>query len=499
MSGSKKVVAYFYDDELGNFYYGPQHPMKPHRIRMAHNLVLAYGLYKKLEIYRPTLMSEDQMTKFHADDYIHFLQTVTPDNQQCFTQELSRYNVDVDCFDESMQLLTKEGFKFVQSIGLDDELATFHESNKSIEYHKPRAVIEKNGNHRMIDILQGITDEFRSNSTDISQPNAVNMTVTAGHDMLVKKDLSSSEFRLAKATELLSENDKEIIQFLARAEQGINQQATLPFVNQLNLNSTDQIQAFIELYGFFLGGSSSFNRSDERVEFSPVKQADQDHLIGLIKRLPLLNKQDYQIEACELSVAQGGLLISINKPEYCDFFNQTEKSIICQRLFDWVWRLSKDQVRCLINGLCVATSPQEEQAIVTDSIQLRDDLIILCLHAGYSAYFELSLASGSVVYDEDSESSSLGARTVWRVVYSEDSEDCEPSVIAAREVKEREYSGKVYCVDVENHLVFARRAVENEAGIVTSASKPIITGNCPVFDGMFKSVSRSIAVNEFVR
>ena len=44
-------------DELGNFYYGPSHPMKPHRIRMAHNLVLAYGLYKKLEIYRPTLMS----------------------------------------------------------------------------------------------------------------------------------------------------------------------------------------------------------------------------------------------------------------------------------------------------------------------------------------------------------------------------------------------------------------------------------------------------------
>jgi histone deacetylase 1/2 len=84
-------------DELGNFYYGPQHPMKPHRIRMAHNLVLAYGLYKKLEIYRPTLMSEEQMTKFHADDYVHFLQHVTPDNQHDYPTELSRYNLDVDC------------------------------------------------------------------------------------------------------------------------------------------------------------------------------------------------------------------------------------------------------------------------------------------------------------------------------------------------------------------------------------------------------------------
>jgi len=71
--------------------------MKPHRIRMAHNLVLAYGLYKKLEIYRPTLMSEEQMTKFHADDYIHFLQHVTLDNHGDYGTEQQRYNLDVDC------------------------------------------------------------------------------------------------------------------------------------------------------------------------------------------------------------------------------------------------------------------------------------------------------------------------------------------------------------------------------------------------------------------
>ena len=38
-------------EEVGNFYYGAGHPMKPHRIRMAHNLILNYGLYRKMEIY----------------------------------------------------------------------------------------------------------------------------------------------------------------------------------------------------------------------------------------------------------------------------------------------------------------------------------------------------------------------------------------------------------------------------------------------------------------
>lgn len=47
------LQSYFYDPEIGNYYYGMGHPMKPHRIRMTHNLLLHYGLYNKMEIFRP--------------------------------------------------------------------------------------------------------------------------------------------------------------------------------------------------------------------------------------------------------------------------------------------------------------------------------------------------------------------------------------------------------------------------------------------------------------
>lgn len=70
-SHSRKKVCYYYDYDVGNYYYGYEaigliiienncliiffirqgHPMKPHRIRMAHNLVLNYGLYRKMEVY----------------------------------------------------------------------------------------------------------------------------------------------------------------------------------------------------------------------------------------------------------------------------------------------------------------------------------------------------------------------------------------------------------------------------------------------------------------
>mmetsp|Transcript_7247 Transcript_7247/g.13743 ORF Transcript_7247/g.13743 Transcript_7247/m.13743 type:complete len:437 (-) Transcript_7247:65-1375(-) len=96
-SSIKKRVSYFYDEDIGNFYYGNGHPMKPHRVRMAHNLVLSYGLYKKMDIFRPHLISEQDMARYHADDYVHFLMNVTPENMGEYARELARYNVDVDC------------------------------------------------------------------------------------------------------------------------------------------------------------------------------------------------------------------------------------------------------------------------------------------------------------------------------------------------------------------------------------------------------------------
>lgn len=47
----QKSTAYFYDSDVGNYAYVAGHPMKPHRIRMAHSLIMNYGLYKHMEIY----------------------------------------------------------------------------------------------------------------------------------------------------------------------------------------------------------------------------------------------------------------------------------------------------------------------------------------------------------------------------------------------------------------------------------------------------------------
>jgi histone deacetylase 1/2 len=95
--GSKRHVCYFYDAEVGNYYYWQGHPMKPHRIRMTHALLAHYGLLDQMQVLRPHPARDRDLCRFHADDYVSFLRSVTPETQQDQIRALKRFNVGEDC------------------------------------------------------------------------------------------------------------------------------------------------------------------------------------------------------------------------------------------------------------------------------------------------------------------------------------------------------------------------------------------------------------------
>ena len=90
--------------------------MKPHRVRITHNLVVNYDLTKKMEIFKPKMVTANELTRyfnyglgillltyllftcrFHSDDYINFLRMITPDNMGEYVRQLQRFNVGEDC------------------------------------------------------------------------------------------------------------------------------------------------------------------------------------------------------------------------------------------------------------------------------------------------------------------------------------------------------------------------------------------------------------------
>lgn len=139
-SSNPRRVAYFYDPDVGNYVYYLGHPMKPHRIRMAHNLIVNYGLcdeeedglpdgsralndplhgvngvngigglgdgrladqdgsgarYDKallrgargtgMQVFKARRAGKEEMTRFHTDEYVELLEQVTPENGEALT------------------------------------------------------------------------------------------------------------------------------------------------------------------------------------------------------------------------------------------------------------------------------------------------------------------------------------------------------------------------------------------------------------------------------
>ncbi|KAL1739360.1 histone deacetylase complex, catalytic component RPD3, partial [Schizophyllum fasciatum] len=93
---SKKRVSYYYDPDVGAYTYGLGHPMKPHRIRVAHELISAYGMLDKMHVLKAKRATPERMTAFHTDEYVDFLNKVSPETVRELTYNGSRFLVGDD-------------------------------------------------------------------------------------------------------------------------------------------------------------------------------------------------------------------------------------------------------------------------------------------------------------------------------------------------------------------------------------------------------------------
>lgn len=46
-----RKVAYVYSDEIETFNFGPDHPMKPKKVSLAHDIIVNYGMISHMDLY----------------------------------------------------------------------------------------------------------------------------------------------------------------------------------------------------------------------------------------------------------------------------------------------------------------------------------------------------------------------------------------------------------------------------------------------------------------
>jgi len=369
--------------------------------------------------------------------------------------------------------------------------------------------------------------------------NGMSAVVTPEHDMYVlegkfedrdgsgkfNKCKPGAKFSKKRAKDLETTDQKAGAEFLPHATEGLlvpEDERDWGFIWELGLKGDEQVAAFLKFYGFWLGdGSLDFagGGAYDAVTFNQVKAADKKFLDKQLKILgieyiykEITGTGNHPISGEEVIVK--GHRYIITEQSYVNYFraeyqhkykmhararNPVKSNYDLEHLpayaagdlvdeeeggdkgfvksakwfWSWVWKLRKEEMRYIVEGLHLADGVTGGAEIFTSSIIFRDQLVHLCLLAGYSALFRCRYRAGANMGKDF-----VATADNWAVKYS-DEDEVRPHVhLDESGVQRIQYYSYTWCVTVPSGLIMTRRAMADDKGIVTKASRPVIIGNC---------------------
>ncbi|KAI9830556.1 MAG: hypothetical protein M1819_005514 [Sarea resinae] len=90
------TVSFHGNPAVEKHHFGQSHPMKPWRLTLTKQLVMAYGMHEAMDLYFTRAATDEELAEFHTDEYLEFLQRVTPNNM-LLQPDLAQYNIGDDC------------------------------------------------------------------------------------------------------------------------------------------------------------------------------------------------------------------------------------------------------------------------------------------------------------------------------------------------------------------------------------------------------------------
>jgi histone deacetylase HOS2 len=67
------TVSFHYNTAVEYHHFGRSHPMKPWRLTLTKQLVLAYGLQYAMDVYDTLPATFEELNEFHDENYLTFL------------------------------------------------------------------------------------------------------------------------------------------------------------------------------------------------------------------------------------------------------------------------------------------------------------------------------------------------------------------------------------------------------------------------------------------
>lgn len=460
-----------------------------------------------------------------------------------------------DCLDEAThQILTSDGFLFLSDIeervrnGEELMIGAFDEGADALVYETMQELVVNSERERTWVHMQSPAEEARwninaTNKSSGRHSNQLSLVVTENHIMysqtgelrpregagdedeyiawsgkeVVKgeeRGYAHDSFKQITAADMHSAGTKAVFRMRTAPANGVRPAQTSPEVfKRLGLDTAAKIDAFLEVYGFWLGDDSLQFRAGcgtDAIAFSVVKHTDAAWLSDVLSRLTSETKS-YGSDAYQKRFL-------VKDPRWVELFHGLYRSKYVMGAEDlrrasthatrskkdtpaatplgiksakwfapFVWHLGRDAARLVIRGLQRADGCWKTKVskIYTSSVAFRDEIVRLCIHAGYAPRFIRTYEKGAQRGSSRNGAPIVARHDGWQITFAEATTPGTygQPVVRASDMRRIVGHGRSWCVVVPHGFVITRRALANEHGVVTQASVPVIVHNCMISHG----------------
>jgi len=281
------------------------------------------------------------------------------------------------CLTMDHEVLTENGWKFFPDITKEDLIATLKDGK--LIYDKPISLLH--------------FPEYEGKMYHISN-QAIDLDVTANHRMWVSKCQTRkriwSEYHMEKAEDIIG----KMIRYKKDAVwEKLDYQFILPKFGTGKRHTPDKIvnmNAWLIFFGIWIaeGWTTTYTtgtKLTERVQICDCKQRVKDALYPALEKLGY-NYDDYADKT------------TITNKQLYNYMKTYSVGAPNKYLPEWVWELSSNQCQLLMESMILGDGSYKPNGCLvyyTSSIKLADDVMRLCLHAGWTSMKHLHLKAGN--------------------------------------------------------------------------------------------------------
>lgn len=388
-----------------------------------------------------TFKDSSEVYKSHVSGYIDKIWTGIYDNEGYEMRKLRvrseriPYIGDKFCMKHDVDVLTIDGWKRISNITKNDKVAILIDNN-IIKYENPLEVYNFDYNGDMYKLTSKYID----------------IDVTIDHELYVKTISntyiynSESKFELKPAKEIVGKN----IEFKKNCT-NVNLDQSCIILQNNDTKITFDMNPFLKLVGTFITCGHLDN--ENTIYFTCATKNKLNNINDICKTL------DIELIKSDKSNIIYKYIYEFHDETIYRFFKNCDINGLDKSLPKFVFDLSQTQSQILLNSIVGSNEfSNRELEYYTYSKKLIDDIMILTIHAGWSAIINDKVQSINYENNSSTNDKSIDDKNKDLLMIRINKSKNNPYIENKNKGQEEiyKYNGKVYCLQVSSHVFMAR-------------------------------------------